>query len=370
METIIPDLPWEKLYGNVNHPYFIYTPNWIETSAGIKTLHLLCHSLNRTGFKAYLVLSESSHPGVSRINPNLLTPILTQEIADSYYLSKITPIVIYPETIPGNPLHAEFVVRYLMNFAGHLGGELEFNSSEYLIAYSKSIAQDYSGESKNIPTLFLPAIDPRDFTLNKFKENFQISYAAKYRLFNGNPPKVGELKNIEILRDGPRRQERDLVKKLISQASTAYVFENTAIIIESILSGTPVVLVKNPFFEKVIGDEELGLTFSTEKKGSVTHGLELENIDRSRSMYYEAINHYFDQLEHFVKQTQKEAALRSAKNPIYVPTFTRSPITTHRFKLAVQIYRNLGFKVLLRVCYYFVIRRISGKSQSKIEPNK
>jgi hypothetical protein len=285
-----------------------------------------------------------------------LTPILTQEIADEYFSRKITPITIYSETIPGNPLNADFVVRYLMNFVGQLGGETEFDSEEYIISYSASIGRDFAGTSTPPPSLFLPAIDPRDFTFNEEKENFQITYAAKYRLFVGEPPKVGELKNIEILRDGPKRQERALVSQLISKASVAYVFENTAIVIESILSGTPVVLVKNSFFDKIIADEELGLTIMDSGKA-----LRKVDVSASREKYYDSIDTYFDKLERFAQDTQKIAIKAEVKKPILVPGFSRTPLTLHRARLAFQIYKNLGLRALSRVVYYFILRRVSRR---------
>jgi hypothetical protein len=66
----------ESLYGSSNHVYYIYSPRWISSSAGIRALHFLCHSINRMGHTAYLVLSEGSSGGLPRINPELQTPIL------------------------------------------------------------------------------------------------------------------------------------------------------------------------------------------------------------------------------------------------------------------------------------------------------
>lgn len=353
------------LYGVRSHPYVIYTPRWIDTSAGIKALHLLCHSLNQVGEKAYLVFSEPIHGDEPRFNPNLMTPIFTQEIANAYFSSGITPIAVYPETIPGNPLNADFIVRYLMNFVGTLGGETEFDSSEYIISYSESIGKDYSGESGSVPTLFLPAIDPREFVFNGLKKGYQVVYAAKYRLFVGEPPRIGTLKNIEIIRDGPKRQSRLQVRKLISEASIVYVFENTAIIIESILSGTPVVLVKNSFFKSVIADEELGLHFSAEDDLSEIPSARIESNEKSRFIYLQSIEIFFQKLDEFVTKTQDLAKTRKVKQPLLVPTFSGSPLTTHRMRLALQIFKNLGLFPLLRISYYFVLRTVTEKFRSR-----
>ena len=111
----------------------------------------------------------------------------------AYFKSKIEPLVIYSETVPGNPLKAKKVIRYLLNFSGALGGPVKFPTNELLIAFSKKIALHYGAvNNTNEPNvLFLPPIDPREFMKQEEKEGFQVVYAGKYRSFVGTPPKVG-----------------------------------------------------------------------------------------------------------------------------------------------------------------------------------
>ena len=351
------------IYGESTHPYYIYTPRWIETSAGIKALHFLCHSLNLSGQKAFLVFSEKRYDNLPRVNPNLLTPILDQETADAHFKSGLTPLVVYPETVPGNPLGGTAVVRYLMNFAGALGGEKSFLESELIFAFSKAISADYSKNvGIEVPVLFLPPIDPRDFVFSETKEDYQVVYAGKYRSFIGPPPNVGFMKSFEVFRDGPRMQSRKKVIQLLNKASVVYCFENTSVITEAILSGTPVCLVKSDFLTEGISEHELG-----------THGisetLEREDIEDARKTvilgreaYFKSIGKYRESLESFVKETQFFAFANGYEIQIQIPTFNEvGLVTVHRMELVKQIYRNQGVVTLVRYICRFLARRLGWR---------
>jgi hypothetical protein len=355
-----------NLYGHAKSPYYIYTPRWIESSAGIKALHYLCHSLNRSGQIAYLVMSEPMFNNLPRVSPNLLTPILTQEIADSHFQAKLTPVVIYSETIPGNPIGASFVVRYLMNYVGALSGPEVFDEHDYLLSFSRMIAED--AKSKIIvdvdQVLFLPPIDPREFTSNPNKKDFQIVYAGKYRSFIGSPRKVGSLRSVEIFRDGPRMQNRERVKQLLSDASVVFTFENSSIATEAILSGTPVCFIKTKLTEKIIAEYELG-------NFGIALGEDQESIEEARTTIPKAIETYFEsiqsfqlQLEKFIDSTQRIAGETGYSVPVQVPTFD-SFVTTHRISLASQILRKRGIRALIRVVYHFAMRRLSWRFWNK-----
>ncbi len=351
-----------KLYGAPTHPYFIYAPRWINSSAGIKALHFLCHSLNLAGHKAYLVLSEAPHQGEPRVNPHLNTPILTQEISDAYFKAGINPIVVYSETIPGNPLGGNFIVRYLMNYAGALGGSESFKEDEYILAFSKKIAEEYVNVNKTEEpmVLFLPPIDPREFTNQTEKKPYQVVYAGKYRSFIGRPPKVGKLPSIEIFRDGPRMQSRKQVIEILKNATVVYSFENSSIVTEAILSGTPARFVPNKFLGDVIAEEELG-------NGGIILGdseTDFENakksIDYGITKYYESITTYLSQLEMFIDRTQEWAGFQGFAQQMTIPIHGML-FSQHRLGLARQIFKHQGLRALTRVTYHFALRRLSWR---------
>jgi hypothetical protein len=347
----------DDVYGFRRNPYYIYAPRWIDTSAGIKALHYFCHALNRAGENAFLILTEAIHGDTPRVSGLLRTPILTQEIAESHFQAKLTPIVIYSETIPGNPLDANCIVRYLMNYAGILGGPRRFDNQELKIAFSESIAEKYRIENHQEPfVLFIPPIDPRPFNFNEHKSNFQLTYAGKYRAFIGKPPRMGNLRNIEIFRDGSKQQNRPEVINLLHDAKVLYSFENSSIISEAILSGTPTVLVKNVFFEELIAEKELGTAGVTWSDSEKEIEVAKKETIKGRQIYYQRINEFTDRLAEFIDLSQEFSQGFDTKT-IKVPNYQHF-ISQHRLSLAFQILRNQGASVLLRVLYHFLLRRL------------
>lgn len=352
----------DDLYGSNKNPYYVFCPRWVESSAGIKALHFLCHALNRSGQNAFLVLCEPPHRGLPRVNPKLMTPILSQEIADAHFHSGLTPITIYTETVPGNPMGASYVVRYLMNFVGALSGPNDFDEEEELIAFSESIARNSEiklARSIN-KTLFLPPIDPREFEFKEDKLPYQVVYAGKYRSYVGRPEKVGYLRSIEIYRDGPKMQSRQQVKKLLSDASLACLFENSSLATEAILSGTPVHFIKTPLTEDIIAKSELtdlGITKSLDE-----HSIETAKQEtlEARERYIQQVDNFSSSLKSFIEETQWKAGTVGYLNVVNVPVF-ETFITTHRISLAGQILRRRGFFALIRVVYHFAMRRLSWR---------
>jgi len=314
------------------------------------------------GSQAYLVLTEASHQGLPRINPDLHTPILTQEVSDAYFRNKMNPIVIYSETIPGNPLGANCIVRFLMNYSGALGGPNYFEDGEYIIAFSKNIAIDYSRKNNvdKPPVLFIPPVDPREFTKNEEKDDFQTIYAGKYRSFVGKPPKVGFKNNFEIFRDGPKMQSRKQVIEILSKTSVLYSFENSSIVTEAILSGTPVKFVENQFLGEIIAEHELGT-------GGLVLGSTQEDIEEARgtidegiSKYYEKTSDFLRDLNGFIAVTQEQAKYLGFRDPINVPVHANL-FSAHRVGLARQIIAHMGMATLFRVTYHFAMRRLSWR---------
>jgi tetratricopeptide (TPR) repeat protein len=60
-------------------------------------------------------------------------------------------IVVYPGTIPGNPLQAKRVVRYILDEPGNLGGDKEYDSSEILVASTESLSGYSHGVFLEVP---------------------------------------------------------------------------------------------------------------------------------------------------------------------------------------------------------------------------
>ena len=354
-----------NLYGSQTDPYYIYTPAWRTNSAGIRALHYLCHSLNSIGQKAFLVI-PASYKSTNLVNANLNTPILTKEMVREHKRYNLDPIVIYSETVPGNPLNSTNTVRYLMNYVGLLGGQRKFSENEFLLAFSQNIATDYFNKNgKEVHSvLFLPPSDPREFEVNRNKnqhrKDFYLLYAAKYRNFVGNHPQLPNIPMIEIKRDSKFAQTRSELIELLGQCRGVIAFENSAIISEAVLSGVPGYFIENEFLEQAIAEAELGWDgmgwgFTSEIELQAHNTLE-NGIER----YLDSVSKYFESLSIFVNLTQS----REENLP---PTEIKLPegkfgLMLHRFRLAKQIFQNLGFRRLLTVCRAYFLKNLRTKS--------
>lgn len=236
-------------------PYYIVAPRYIRTSAGVKVLHLLCHALNRLGERAYLIIEPYFHPYYAT-NPDFTTPILTRRHIQRHFEQGLTPITIYPEIIRGNPYSAPVIVRYVLNYAGLLGGDASFTKDEYCISYSKAIADSLPSSHQ---TIFIPVSDPTFFSpgIHAQREG-ACFYAGKHKYFHKGRTLALTERAEEITRDRSDSQTPAQIRELFRRSELFYCYENSALAIEAILCGCPVVFLPNEFFTELIGKEELG----------------------------------------------------------------------------------------------------------------
>jgi hypothetical protein len=354
----VSDQVLEGVFGKLTSPYLIWSPRWVESSAGIRAIHLLCHALNTAGFKAYLVFFDSPLKSSPSTNPELITPVISREQLADFNNSGVKPIAVYPEDVIGNPLSAPVVIRFLWNYSGALGGPQEFAKSESVWAFSENIALDYESKSGVKPkVLFVPPVNPRDYEPCELKKPFQIVYAGKYRSFVGEPFKVGSLPTIEIFRSGPKKQNRNEVKRLLAEANVLFSFENSSIVTEAILSGTPAGFIPNPFLGRIIAEHELGWA------GSFI-GDAHEDIEKARSTlkagkdsYLKSIEVFSSNLLVFAAESQ-EFARRSTSNLLTRIPNKRSMFTQNRLWLSFEIIRSKGFKVFFKELIRFLKSRV------------
>jgi len=191
----------------------------------------------------------------------LNTPILTREITNLHREENSTVFAIYPETIIGNPIHAPNVVRWLLNYTSLLGGNHTFEN-ETVLAYSNSLAFDYSSQNSHMPdVLFVPAITSREIEdqleqPGRTREGLQVLYAQKFRALGGIPDTKFDLYE-EVTRFGKDAPDRQKTLKLIREAELFHAYENTTAISEACLLGTPVICHKNRYFSNLLAQDEL-----------------------------------------------------------------------------------------------------------------
>lgn len=303
-DTIVP---------NVRNPYYIVAANYVRTSAGIKSLHMLCHALNRRGERAYMIL-HPHYPASHGFNTDWLTPVLTSRIIQSDFERGLTPITIYPETIPGNLFNAPLVVRYVMNFPGHLGGDNKYDTNEILLAYSKTLADSIGCEDS---VLFIPASDTNVFTPEpRQKRRGTCFFAAKYKHYHGGELFPETENSIEITRDLPDSQSPAEIADLFRRSELFYCYENSALIIEALLCECPVVMLPNQYLHQSIGEHEIGLD-------GIAWGTAPEEIERAKTTvikgkegYLRLYAKFWLQLDTFISRTQAKAAATPYQDPV------------------------------------------------------
>ena len=141
--------PQSRLHRKIKFPYYIFSPDYRESSSGIQVMHYLCHALNLEGAKAYIA-------GAKITNPDLHTPLLSSELMLQHQKSGTPFIAVYSDIVSDNPLNAPVVVRYMLNKEGVINGNLIFPTPSELRFYFREEFYD-----PNIPGdyIFLPMVD-------------------------------------------------------------------------------------------------------------------------------------------------------------------------------------------------------------------
>lgn len=295
MKSLLPDL--------TRNPYYILTPNYTHDSAGVRCLHLLCHWLNRSGERAYVLTCgpESKAPA----NMDLLTPLLTPLIVEAHGQENYKPIIVYPEVVAGNPLNARCVVRYVLNFPGLLGGDRTYDEKELVFGYSRTIAEVVG---PGTPVLNIPMIDRSIFHPGDQRPRSGVAYYAfKYRdvlrqqVF-GLPEGA-----IEITKGRPNSPTPKQVAEILRSVETLYVFENTALSIEATLCGCPTIWMPNPQLQKPIAIDELGWDGHAWGDTPEEIARAKASLPMASSNYKRLINQFFMQLDDFISLTQKHS---------------------------------------------------------------
>lgn len=233
--------------------YYIYAPKYVPTSAGICALYKLACDLRAAGQKAWIVThADHTQDQLPQIYEEL---VLSYEMAIFHRYARFLPIVIYPETVHGNPLRAAAVVRYIMNVPGLLGGPSTYAETDCLYAFSETLA-DRIG--KPDWSLFIPLVDETKFTPGNKARVIDCVYASKYRYVHKSVPTGFPAGAIEISRDLHDSPDSIQLIELLRKARTVYLYENTAIAIEAALCGALVVFKPNPYLEFSIGEKDHG----------------------------------------------------------------------------------------------------------------
>jgi len=331
--------------------YLIYAHPWVTWSAGVRVLHFLCDFLNSSGVEAYLVLHG---PYQSQETSDLLrTPMMNQDLLDQFLFMNRKLVAIYPESIPGNPLHAPFVIRWILNFPALLAGDTTFEG-ETVLAYSRVILEHLPKNQRD-GILFIPAVKYKEMKelaeigFGELTKKFELVYAQKYRALGGKP-KVDSANLMEITRFGKRSPSRSETLRLVANASVVHAFENTTLITEALILGTPVICHKNRFFNQLIAQYELdmsGISWNPKVIIQPDAKKNLKLLQEVESEAQEKINLIFSSLV-----LKSQAPIGQLK--IVLPR--RRRVTRHSLIRARAVLFKKGPIVLLRFTWNYLFR--------------
>ncbi|NQY42196.1 MAG: hypothetical protein HRT87_02480 [Legionellales bacterium] len=332
-------------------PYYIYAQPYVRTSAGIKVLYILCHHLNLKGYEAYIIQNTATpYP-----SPSLYTPILSNEIYNLHKKNKLSPIVIYSETIPGNPMDMTNIVRYFLNYPALLGGNKSAHQSEMNFAYSKFLAENISIPENQV--LFVPACDLTIFKPPSIRTIRKGScfYAGKYKYFHGGKLFDVTKTSKEITRSNINEPTPAEIAKLFQHSELFYCYEDSALAIEAVLCGCPTVFLPNKYFnkDKPIAHYEIGqdgFAYQNENKliqrAKDTVSMGIKNYLKSEEMF-------FSQLDNFINITQ---SLNGKTRIIPYHKIKKKISLFSRINAIFSYYKIHGLRKLI-IKFYIVARR-------------
>jgi len=284
-----------NLFENINVPYVIYTGDYEQKYAGVRALHHLCHALNQLGQEAYVI-------GCTVTNNKLQTPILNHQDFIRMMERDISPIVVYPEVVHGNPLESTSVVRWILNTPGHLGGDKYYAASELLFCYS----QDFMPVEMSALNLRVPVIDQSIFNNinnpNDEKREGTCFYANKYLL--AGYELTEDVKNsVSLCQDV--KLTRTEIAAILRKSELMYCYEPTALITEAKLCGCPVVMINTPYLRPEIEVDIKGHGISLG-----TAGIDIQEAKRTvhkeSELYEQIIRDSWSDIRRFIDLTQQQ----------------------------------------------------------------
>lgn len=346
----------DKLYdfGMITkNPYYIIAPRYVRTSAGCRVLYRLCDLINKAGGSAFIYLRPHLNHDLAS-SPMDVAPFLTKIIVDYHFKNGFNPIVIYPETFEISNFSAPVRIRYLLNYEDLLFKNEPLDSDDYLIAYSENIAKKLK-TTKPIGTIFLPVSDPNFYhppvDVNR---NGGVYYAGKYKYhFSGKTYSITDGLP-EITRDQLDSQTPEKIRELFQTAEFFYCYEDSALALEAILCGCPVVFLPNEHFKQTLGAKELGgLGYAWgDSPEQLMHAK--ATVKAARKHYYFLLEEANNAVRKFIADTQP-----LARNAIYTEPFAskfmKSPSLSQKtldlIRFIKEVVEDNGIKKTLLIIF-------------------
>ncbi|WP_176514441.1 glycosyltransferase [Pseudomonas ceruminis] len=294
------------MFAKPEHPYYIYAPDYHETSSGIVSLHYLCHLLNLNGREAYLC-------GAQVVNSDLKTPLLEPAIAERHQVAGKVPIAVYPEVTSGNPLNLPVVVRFLLNFEGFISGKaMHARADDLFFYYAPRLAEHHGNPGGDL--LCLPTVDIQLFRTDPCDSPRQGRYLYQNRhplerIDYGQLP--SDIQLLSIAKALPLPELAGVLRK----AQVLYTYEWSMTCVLAVLCGCPVIFMPGQGIDRTFLENSffgcIGFAMLDEPDA-----LELAraNLDQALPRYVERTAPFWQQLEVFIAKTQLAARREAVGN--------------------------------------------------------
>ena len=292
------------VYGKKTFPYVIYASQYTYTSSGVRALHLLCHALNNLGYEAY-VMSGITHGGLQTPTAYVLRRGQLREAGRE-------PIVVYPQSIEGNPLDAAVVARWLLHRPGIYAEDCRasFGADEMIFYHIK----DFLYDGVKATRLCMPTTDPRiynnlDNPHDSARKGY-VLYMSRY-LATGLPV-ADFLKDALVVSPKSPRPAEELAE-IYRRSELFFAYETTAAGHEATLCGCPTVYLESPLIDGILG-QDIGM-----KNGSAWGFREAEvahakaTVGQAWTNYMNLVAEFDSDLRQFVEITQARAAESHAR---------------------------------------------------------
>ena len=343
----------------MRNPYYIVAPRYLRTSAGVRVLYKLCDLINKSGGSAFVYLRPHLNYQLSS-SPMDVTPFLTKKIRDYHYSNQLTPIVVYPETLKIRKFNACFSVRYVLNYDNLLFENDSMNDDDYVLAYSENISNKIKID-KPTGKIFLPISDQIFYCPPKVESRSGgVYYAGKYKYHFGGKTFALTDGMPEITRDKLYSETPEQIRELFQKAEFFYCYEDSALALEAILCGCPVVFVPNEHFHETLGGKELnGLGYAWgDSPDQLAHAK--ATVATAREHYLELLEDANESIKDFIEQTQSLVKVVEYKVP-FAFNYMRNPsviqIAFDYVRFLREVIEDNGFKKTISI----IIKRLRAR---------
>ena len=215
-------------------PYVIYAP-YYSKSAGCRVLYKLGALLEEKGFQVYMYAPPSAEY-------KKCTYLSHREITDEL---RQNAIIVYPETVVGNPLQFQNVVRYVLYYPGLNGGTKTYHESEVIYTF-------FEEYDPGFPVLFISTMDETLFYKDETPKTVDSYFVYK----NGKWKEIPEFSRmVEINMKYPAT--RPELADLLHRTKNFYSYDaKTLLLNEAAACGCNVYIVTEDGFEPYTGYEE------------------------------------------------------------------------------------------------------------------